>query len=166
MESENIRRRRFGALFTGGKDSTYSIFLAQTLGEVVCVINAESENNDSYMFHTVGSNLLSDQAEALGLPLEQFHTRGEKEKELSDLEDFLVKMKDKYRLDGIVSGAIASSYQKSRVDKVCSRLKLASIAPLWGIRQEEYLKILLKSRFKIAIIKVSAEGLGSPSASA
>ncbi len=160
MESKNAAMRRFGALFTGGKDSTYSILLARMLGEVVCVINADSENKDSYMFHTIGSNLLSDQAEALGLPLERFHTHGEKEKELLDLEDFLAKVKDKYNLDGIVSGAIASSYQKSRVDKICSKLKLSSIAPLWGINQEEYLKTLVNSGFKIIIIKVSAEGLG------
>ncbi len=151
---------RLGVLFTGGKDSTYSMFLASKENEISCLINADSENKDSYMFHTVGSALLDRQAEALGIPLERFHTKGEKEKELGDLTAFLKKMKEKYGLDGIVSGAIASQYQKSRVDKICEELGIASIAPIWGINQEVYLRTLLKSNFKVIIIKVAADGLG------
>ncbi len=151
---------RLGALFTGGKDSTYSLFLASKENEISCLINADSENKDSYMFHTVGSKLLDKQAESLGIPLERFYTKGEKEMELTDMESFLKKMKAKYHLDGIVSGAIASRYQKSRVDNMCEEIGMKSIAPIWGVNQEEYLRTLLKSDFKIIIIKVAADGLG------
>ena len=151
---------RLGALFTGGKDSTYSLFLASKDNEISCLINADSENKESYMFHTVGSKLLDKQAEALGIPLERFYTGGEKEIELSDMKSHLIKMKEKYALDGIVSGAIASKYQKSRVDKMCEELSLKSVAPIWDVNQEAYLRVLLKSNFKVIIIKVAADGLG------
>ena len=49
---------------------------------------------------------------------------------------------------------------KSRVDKICGELGIASIAPIWGINQETYLKTLLKANFKAIIIKVAADGLG------
>ncbi len=79
---------KVGALFTGGKDSTYSAFLAGKENEVVCLMNMYSENKDSYMFHTVGDKLLQMQADALLIPLERHKTKGIKEEELSDLRNF------------------------------------------------------------------------------
>ena len=55
---------KLAALFTGGKDSTYAIYLAQKQGhEIVCLITVQSENQDSYMFHTPAIELTELQAE-------------------------------------------------------------------------------------------------------
>ena len=151
---------RIGALFTGGKDSTYSLYLASKENEPVCLINANSGNKDSYMFHTVGSKLLHLQARALNLPLEVFSTEGRKEEELSDLKDFILKMRDKYQLEGVVSGAIASEYQRSRISAILESAGLASITPLWHVDVSRYLNDFISQGFKAVIISVSADGLG------
>ncbi|MGC8533687.1 MAG: diphthine--ammonia ligase [Candidatus Parvarchaeum sp.] len=150
---------RVGALFTGGKDSTYSTFLAGKEHEVVCLMNMYSENRDSYMFHTVGDSLLKMQADALSIPLERHKTKGVKEEELFDLRNFIADMKEKYGIEGVVSGALASEYQYNRINAILSDLKLASITPLWHVNVEQYLKNLIKDGFHAVIVSVSADGL-------
>ncbi len=152
---------KLAALFTGGKDSTYSIYKASKENEVVCLMNVISANTDSYMFHTVGSVLVDMQAEAMGMPLERFYTKGEKEKELDDLKEFISRIKEKYGVEGVVSGAIASEYQLSRIGNILKELGLVSITPLWHTDVEEYMHSLVSDGFKAAIISVSAEGLDS-----
>jgi diphthamide synthase (EF-2-diphthine--ammonia ligase) len=63
-------------------------------------------------------------------------------------------------IDGIVTGAIASEYQKSRIDKIAQELGLQSLAPLWHREPVELLQSMLKDRFEMIITAVAAEGLG------
>ena len=150
---------KLGALFTGGKDSTYSAFLAGKENEVVCLMNMYSENKDSYMFHTVGDSLLKMQADALSIPLERHKTKGIKEEELSDLKEFISEIKERYGIEGIVSGALASEYQYSRINAILKDLRLVSITPLWHVNVEQYLRNLIKDGFHAVIVSVSADGL-------
>ena len=150
---------KIGALFTGGKDSTYSAFLASKENQLVCLMNMYSENKDSYMFHTVGDKLLEMQADSISVPLERHKTKGIKEEELSDLRDFISDIKERYGIEGIVSGALASEYQYNRINAILKDLKLASITPLWHVNVEEYLKDLINNGFHAMIVSVSAEGL-------
>lgn len=150
---------KIAALFTGGKDSTYSAYLAGKENNLVCLMNMESENADSYMFHTVGSGLLQMQADAMQLPLERHLTEGRKEEELADLTEFIANVKEKYGIGGVVSGALASEYQYARIGRILERLGLESITPLWHADVESYLSNLIKDGFRAVIISVSAEGL-------
>jgi len=150
---------KVGALFTGGKDSTYSVFLAGKDNEVVCLMNMYSENKDSYMFHTVGDKLLEMQAEALSIPLERHKTKGIKEEELLDLRNFISDIKERYGIEGLVSGALASEYQYNRINSILKDLKLESITPLWHVDIEHYLNDLIKDGFHAVIVSVSADGL-------
>ncbi len=152
---------KLASLFTGGKDSTYSLFLASKENEISCLINAVSRNQDSYMFHTVGSNIVELQAKALGLPLERFSTKGEKEKELDDLFACLERIKRKYGIEGVVSGALASKYQADRIKSLLDRLGLVSVNPLWNSDVYSYLKAFIGDGFKAIIISVSADGMDS-----
>jgi asparagine synthase (glutamine-hydrolysing) len=73
-------------LFSGGKDSIYAASLAIKMGnEISCLITLESENKESYMFHTPSISQTKFQAEAMEIPLLVFKTKGQKEKELEDL---------------------------------------------------------------------------------
>lgn len=150
---------KIGALFTGGKDSTYSAFLASKENQLVCFMNMYSENKDSYMFHTVGDKLLEMQTDSISVPLERHKTKGIKEEELSDLRDFISDIKERYGIEGIVSGALASEYQYNRINAILKDLKLASITPLWHVNVEEYLKDLINNGFHAMIVSVSADGL-------
>ncbi|MFH1276644.1 MAG: diphthine--ammonia ligase [Candidatus Woesearchaeota archaeon] len=151
---------KLAALFTGGKDSTYAIHLLKEKGhEIACLITVKSKNPDSYMFHTPAIELTGLQAEAMGLPIIIGETKGEKEKELKDLERVIKEAKEKFNFEGIITGALFSEYQSSRIEKICDKLGLKCLSPLWHKSQEEHMCELLENDFKIILTAVAADGL-------
>jgi ABC transporter with metal-binding/Fe-S-binding domain ATP-binding protein len=144
-------------LFSGGKDSTYATYLAKQAGEeIICLISIFSKNKESYMFHTPSINQVKSQAEVMDLPLVVTETEGIKEKELEDLTDIIKQVKDKYHIDTIVTGALHSEYQASRIQKICDSLNLKCFNPLWHKEEISYLKELIGANFKIIITGVFA----------
>tara|TARA_Y100000310_G_C20521724_1_gene734022 strand:- start:8 stop:694 length:687 start_codon:yes stop_codon:yes gene_type:complete len=151
---------KLAALFTGGKDSTYAIYLAQKAGhEITCLITMQSENQDSYMFHTPTIELTELQAEAMESPHIIGNTAGEKEKELVDLKELIIAAKSKFNFEGIVTGAVESVYQATRVQKICNELKLWCFNPLWLKNQEKLMKELLHNEFEFILTGVAADGM-------
>jgi len=150
---------KLAALISGGKDSIYSAFRASKGNELVCIISFKSKRNDSYMFHIPNIELVKLQAESMNLPLIFAESSGIKEKELKDIKKALQLAIKKYKIEGVVSGALASNYQKERIDNICKELKIESIAPLWHIEPKKYLKELIKNNFKIIMVGIAAEGL-------
>ena len=67
--------------------------------------------------------------------------------------------KREYGLDAICTGALASVYQKTRVERICSELELECISPLWHLDPETHLRNLLRDGFLVTIVSVSALGL-------
>ena len=149
--------KKLGVLFTGGKDSCYALFLAKKAGhEITCLITIESDNPDSFMFHTPSISQVKKQAEVLDLPLIVQKTAGEKEKELDDLELAIKKAKEKYKIEGLVTGALESVYQKSRIEEICKNLGLECINPLWKKDQIQLLQELVENQFEVIITGVAA----------
>jgi len=147
---------KVGALFSGGKDSTYAIYKAMKENEIVCLIAMKSLNPESYMFHVPAFEHIEKQAEALGIPLILVETKGVKEEELKDLQKAIEEAKKKYAIEGIVTGAVASTYQASRIQKICDDLGLKAINPLWNINQMQLLKDLIKDKFEVIITGIAA----------
>ncbi|MBD3312063.1 diphthine--ammonia ligase, partial [archaeon] len=85
-------------------------------------------------------------------------TKGVKEEELADLKKALLKAKNDYGVKGVVSGAIASNYQKKRIGVLCRDLGLKGFSPLWDRDPIALLKEVVNG-FKAVIVKVAAEGL-------
>jgi len=151
---------KLASLFSGGKDSCYSLLKAKQQGhEIVCLISIISENKESYMFHFPNIHLVKEQAEALELPIILKQTKGKKELELDDLKEAIKQAIKKFNIEGIVCGALASEYQRSRVQKICDELNIKMIAPLWHTDIEQYMHDLIKDNFKIIISGIGAEGL-------
>jgi len=149
---------RLVALISGGKDSIYAAYLAKKAGhEVVCAITMVSDNPDSYMWHVPNVELTEMQAELMGIPLIQVATEGKKEIELDDLTNVLSGMGS--RIDGVVSGAVASKYQMSRIERIASDLGMACVAPLWQQEPIGVLHGLLHDKFQVIITAVAAGGL-------
>jgi diphthine-ammonia ligase len=122
---------RLGALISSGKDGWYAAYVMSKQNyEIACAITMYSQNQDSYMFHTPNVTHTEIQAEAAEIPLVIGKTEGKKEIELEDLRKTILQAKVKYQLDGIVSGAIFSTYQRDRIEKICDELGLVSFAPL------------------------------------
>ncbi|WOF16230.1 diphthine--ammonia ligase [Methanoplanus sp. FWC-SCC4] len=145
---------KLGVLFSGGKDSVFACRMAMAKEEVSCLITILSKNKESYMFHTPNVNLSALQAEAANIPLVEVETNGEKEKELDDLKTAILVAKEKYGIEGIVTGAIMSVYQASRVQRICSELDLWCFNPLWYVNQKKYMEEIISSGFKVMITGV------------
>jgi len=147
---------RLAALVTGGKDSILSLYRAQKMGHTVDVLATMiSERDDSYMFHFPNIHLTDHISRALEIPLVTAQTSGIKEKELEDLKKLLSSL----NVDGVVSGAIQSSYQKERIGKICAQLGLESITPLWNENPLKIMEELINLNFKVIIVGVYAYGL-------
>jgi len=147
---------RLGVLFSGGKDSTLALHLAEEKEEVACLITLVSKNPESYMFHTPNINVTALQARALGLSLVSVETEGKKEEELADLKRAIVDAKTKFRIDGVVTGAVESVYQASRVQRICNNLGLWCFNPLWKSDQKKLLEMLIEKKFNAIISGVFA----------
>jgi diphthine-ammonia ligase len=111
------------------------------------------------MFHFPNLEWTSLQAEAMGVPQLKASTEGVKEDELLDLERALAEAREKFGLEGVYTGALASVYQKTRVERICGDLGLACTSPLWGSDPENHLRRLVRDGFVVMVVSVSALGL-------
>jgi diphthine-ammonia ligase len=151
---------KVGILFSGGKDSTYAAYLAKKDNhEVSCLVTLDPSRQDSYMFHFPNLRWTSLQARTMRTPQIVVPTAGEKEVELQDLSKALKMAQDEYSIGGVFTGALASVYQKSRVERVCSELGLQSFSPLWQIDPRTHLLNLIDDGFETMITGVAALGL-------
>ena len=144
-------------LFSGGKDSAYAAYLAKKAGyELTCLISLFSKNKESYMFHTPSIQQVKKQAKVMGLPLVIKETEGIKEQELDDLENIIKQAKEKFKIDTIITGALHSEYQASRIQKICDKQGIRCFNPLWHKDEIEYLHELLDAKFKVIVTGVFA----------
>ena len=150
---------KLGVLYSGGKDSTLALIKAKEQHKITCLITLISVNNESYMFHTPNIDITSLQAQAMHLPLVRVETAGEKEHELADLKKALALAQKKYNIEGVVTGAIRSTYQASRIQQACHELGIWCFNPLWLLDQEQLLHIVVASNITAIISGVFAEPL-------
>lgn len=147
---------RIASLSSGGKDSTYALWLAMLQGhEIGSLIVMIPTREDSWMFHRPNVHLIDLFAECVGIPAVKSETSGEKECELEDLKRVLQTLD----IQAVVTGTISSAYQKSKIDRICEELGLSHMAPIWGRDPLEVLEEIVGSGFEAIITSVSAEGL-------
>ena len=148
---------KVAVLFSGGKDSTYATWIAEHQGwDVEALVTVLPTSVESLMFHFPNASWARIQAEAMGLPHRIIEAC---EDELLSLQEGLGKLERELGIEGVVTGAVASDYQKSRIDRICDALRLRSFAPLWRKDPKILVKDLRCSRFKIILSGVGAAGL-------
>jgi diphthine-ammonia ligase len=146
---------RVAALFSGGKDSVFAVYIAKQYGwEIPFLVTLVPQQSDSWMFHSINIHQTDYLARAMGIPLVKRITPAEKETELLDLKAILQDLE----IDGVISGAIASEYQRTRIEKITEELGLKSFTPLWHKNPELLLQDQVKAGFHIIIVGVFAEG--------
>jgi ABC transporter with metal-binding/Fe-S-binding domain ATP-binding protein len=151
---------KIASLFSGGKDSSYALWYAQMQGwGIERLITVFPQAKDSWMFHYPAVKWTSLQAEAIGIPQVHVPTASVKEEELEDLGEQLAILKKSIGIEAIISGAIASEYQRTRLDNLCEKLGLRSFAPLWHKNQEQLVREEIEAGFEIIITACSALGL-------
>jgi predicted ATP pyrophosphatase (TIGR00289 family) len=92
----------------------------------------------------------------MGFPLIQKSTEGKPEEEVKDLKEAIANAISRYRIEGVVTGAIESVYQSQRIQRVCNQLGTWCFNPLWKRNQKELLEELVTKRFKAIISGVFA----------
>ena len=152
---------KVASLFSGGKDSTYSIYKAKQEGhQIRCLITILPLSEESMLLHFPNIELTKLQSKSMGIPQIYIESRSnETETEVNLIEKILAKAKSEHDLEGLVHGGILSEFQKNIFDRVCSKLNLKLISPLWQKEQIEYMKNLIESNFHFIITSVSADGL-------
>jgi predicted ATP pyrophosphatase (TIGR00289 family) len=146
---------RVAALVTGGKDSALALHYALKLGyEVRYLVTMLPQREDSWMFHYPNICLVDIFAEAAEFPLVKAETSGIKETELEDLKRLLATLD----IEGVISGAVSSQYQKKRIDRICQELRMKSIVPLWQKNPLEIVKEIIELGFDTVIVGVYALG--------
>ena len=148
---------KLGILFSGGKDSYLAMHLASEDHEISCLLTINSSNQDSWMFHTPAITWTKLQAESLALPQIIQETEGIQDDELDDLITLIKKAKKEYSIEGIVTGALASTYQSTRIQKICNKLNLWCFNPIWQLSQEKLLEKLLNYNISSIITGIAAE---------
>ncbi|XP_071482370.1 uncharacterized protein [Diadema antillarum] len=165
---------RVVALISGGKDSCFNMM--QCVAEshdLVALVNLyphHVDELDSYMFQTVGHHAIDLYSQAMGLPLYRAPIKGGSVEqgrdyhptagdEVEDLYQILKKVKEDLQIEAVSVGAILSNYQRVRVENVCLRLGLTSLAYLWRRDQTELLGEMIDADIHAIIIKVAALGL-------
>ncbi len=144
------------ALLSGGKDSTLAAYLASKDYDVKHALVVVPSDEESMMFHVPNAYLGELVAKAMGLrPVRVSSGRGD-EGDMRALEDALASLD----VDALISGAIASRYQKERLDALCERLGIEHVHPLWGIDPFEELELLVEEGFDVMVTAVAAEGMG------
>lgn len=146
---------RLAVLISGGKDSALALNRVIEKGhQIAYLVSLIPKRRDSWMFHYPNINLTELFAKASGFPYIKRETSGVKEEEVKDLRHVLGELD----VEGVVSGAIASEYQRSRIERVCKGLHLKSITPLWHQKQLMLLEELVQKNFEIIIVGVYAYG--------
>ena len=151
---------KLGVLYSGGKDSNLALILAKKYGhKISCLISIASKNKDSYMFHTPEITKTKIQANQMNIPIIIVKTKGERESELKDLEKGISEAIKKYKIEGLVTGAVESVYQSTRIQKIANKLNLDMMNPLWQKNQIELLQDLQKEKIEAIIVSVAASPL-------
>lgn len=147
---------RLAALTSGGKDSILAIQKALDAGHTVThMITVVPENKESYMFHSANLAAVRVMAERAGMEYLEIPSAGEKEAEISDMQEGIRGLDT----EGLIVGAIASTYQRERVEAVCRELGLAVFAPLWGMSPADVVSEVAE-RMDARIVVTAADGLG------
>jgi ABC transporter with metal-binding/Fe-S-binding domain ATP-binding protein len=152
---------RLACLFSGGKDSTYSLYKSLEKGhDIPCLISLHPVNDESLLYHFPNNTLFRKISQAIDIPIiERFCNNTKKEHEIDKLQLGIKQAIDLYSIKGLIHGSISSRFQLDIFQKICNNLNLRLYSPIWGIEPNKYYSDLLNSDFEIIITRVAAQGL-------
>ena len=146
---------RLASLYSGGKDSSFSLYVAEQSGhEVPYLVNIVPQDRASWIFHTPNLNVVPTLAEAMGKEVILGSSTGEEDSDMEGLRRALEGLD----IDGVVTGAVWSDYQWDRMNLVCGDLGLKVISPMWRKDQDMLMEQIIDSGFRAVIVGCYAEG--------
>ena len=126
--------------------------------DVRYLLAVKSANDESYMFHVPNIHLTDLLSEAMDIPIISVETDGIKEAELEDLKEGFEKLKS-LGVEAIYTGALYSTYQKSRIEKLAAEVGIKAISPYWHVDELESMRMIVSLGFEVIISGVAAYGL-------
>jgi ABC transporter with metal-binding/Fe-S-binding domain ATP-binding protein len=151
---------RVAVLFSGGKDSCYTVQKLREEGlHIKLLLTLKPRNDESWLFHHPCIQWTSLQAKTMGIPLATYDVEAQGEEEKDELRKYLAEIKIQHSIEGIAAGAIASQYQKKRIEDVAKRLGLECLTPLWGMDPLKLLRDQVESGLEAIVVAVAALGL-------
>ncbi|MBA4460163.1 MAG: diphthine--ammonia ligase [Nitrosopumilaceae archaeon] len=152
---------KLAALFSGGKDSAYAIYLAKKQGHnVKCLVSILPKSEESHLLHHPNLKWTKLQSELMEIPQITLESDSDDTaNELDLIKTILIKAKKDYDVEGLVHGGIKSKFQKNKFQSICDELNLKSISPLWDAEPKKYMNDLISSNFDFIITSVSSDGL-------
>ena len=143
------------SLYSGGKDSSFSLYVAEQSGhEVPYLVNIVPQDRASWIFHTPNLNVVPTLAEAMGKEVILGSSTGEEDSDMEGLRRALEGLD----IDGVVTGAVWSDYQWDRMNLVCGDLGLKVISPMWRKDQDMLMEQIIDSGIRAVIVGCYAEG--------
>ncbi|MGC8912675.1 MAG: diphthine--ammonia ligase [Thermoplasmata archaeon] len=137
---------------SGGKDSVYAGYLALQMGmEIERALVFLPEITDSFMFHCPNIGLAKMVAECMGLDCKRIQVSGD---ETVAIEKAFSEVDEEY----IVTGAIASEYQKERFERCAYKTGKKCLSPLWRKKEIQLLHEIIAAGMKVIFVGYFAEG--------
>lgn len=143
------------ALWSGGKDSCFACYKAIQQGcEVSYLLNFVSENGSKSISHGLDSELIALQGKATGISLVQRKTHWGK------YEEVFSQVINELKQEGInaaVFGDIYLQEHKDWLDKICSRLDIRSVLPLWKLNTKDIVENFIDIGFEAIVVSAKAK---------
>lgn len=140
------------SLWSGGKDSCFACYKARENGwEVKNLINFISQNTKKSLSHSLGAQLILEQANATGINLIQMETSEDNYEE--SFKETLSELK-KEGIEAAVFGDIYLQEHKDWIERVCGQIDIRPVMPLWGKDTAELIREFIAMGFEAVIVRI------------
>ncbi|RLF38052.1 MAG: diphthine--ammonia ligase [Thermoplasmata archaeon] len=141
------------SLISGGKDSLFASYVAMQFGwDVKYFLSVIPDDIHSCLFHGLNLHLLDLISKLTGKPVIRIESKG------NEVED-LIELLKRVDVEGVVNGAVASDYQRTRFNHACKCAGKKSFTPIWHKDPEKLLELQTMAGFRFLIVASAAEGL-------
>ena len=143
--------------WSGGKESSLACYKAKAKGLTPSyLLNMASEDGSRSRTHGLAREVLSLQAEAIGVPLIQRKTSW---KEYEDnFKKTVLELKEE-GIEGGVFGDIDLEEHRRWVKRVCKEIGIRAHLPLWGKQQRKILEDFINFGFEAIVVAITSEVL-------
>jgi diphthine-ammonia ligase len=147
------------AAWSGGKDSCFACYKAVQEGFTVTHLLTMMADPSKSHFHTISSEMLDAQSEAIGTPIVKWPSTPKTYEQ--EFKKALLAIKDS-GVAGLVTGDVydIALHEEGWLDRVCKEVGLKPVKPLWHIDTQRILRDFIAEGFKATVVRVKTDVLG------